>query len=134
MSPSVILGGKHLSNSELVHAVHALGPEFEPYANSLEEDGTVDSTYLQTFEDRDWSLLYTLVPKAHQVKLDILFGFDSVDPEDSIPAANMTGRSEMDALLDHEKTARLEELPDATDDEGDFKTIVDTVAAWWDGK
>jgi hypothetical protein len=65
------------SNSEIVLAVLALGPEFQSYAFALQERGTVDSAFLQALGKAEQALLYMLIPKAHQTKLDELFCFGS---------------------------------------------------------
>jgi hypothetical protein len=61
------------TNAELVANVSSLGSSFQSYAVALEEQGKVGGEYLEALTASQMELLFVLVPKAHQAKLEVVF-------------------------------------------------------------
>jgi ankyrin repeat protein len=91
------------TNEELVANVRGLGPSFLLYASALEQRGNVDGEYLEALSASQMELMFTLVPKVHQVKLEAVFR--------SKPQAPPEGTF----VLDGEGNMVPEDAPKATD-------------------
>jgi ankyrin repeat protein len=103
----------HAAVTQLAADVRALGPDFELYASSIEERNEIDSAYLQALDRREFSLVFALLPRAHQEKLESLFcigsdEWESADIKDSL--ANGLAVMGIDPLADGDATDDDDEI------------------------